>query len=114
MLAKAYTSALIGIDAYPVEVEVDLTRGLPNFNVVGLPDAAIREARQRVSAAIKNSELEFPSRRITVNLAPADIKKEGSSFDLAIAVGILKANGIVKSDEFSPRPTLERPRWWRK
>lgn len=101
MLAKAYTSALIGIDAYSVEVEVDLTRGLPNFNVVGLPDAAIREARQRVSAAIKNSELEFPSRRITVNLAPADIKKEGSSFDLAIAVGILKANGIVKSDELS-------------
>ncbi len=101
MLAKAYTSALIGIDAYPVEVEVDLARGLPNFNIVGLPDAAVKEAKERVSAAIKNSELEFPSKRITVNLAPADIKKEGSSFDLAIAIGILKANGAIKEGDLS-------------
>ena len=101
MLAKVYTSALIGIDAYPVEVEVDLARGLPNFSIVGLPDTAVKEAKERVTAAIKNSELEFPSRRITVNLAPADIRKEGSSFDLSIAIGILKANGVIKNDELS-------------
>ncbi|MEA3485328.1 MAG: YifB family Mg chelatase-like AAA ATPase [Candidatus Aerophobetes bacterium] len=101
MLAKAYSSALLGIDAYPVEVEVDITKGLPNFNIVGLPDTAVKEAKERVTAAIKNSQLEFPLKRITVNLAPADIKKEGSSFDLAIAVGILKANGTVNNDELS-------------
>jgi len=101
MLAKAYTSALIGIDAYPVEVEVDIAKGLPNFNIVGLPDTAVKEAKERVAAAIRHSELEFPSKRIIVNLAPADIKKEGSSFDLSIAVGILKANGTIKSDELS-------------
>jgi len=100
MLAKVYSSALMGIDAYPVEVEVDLARGLPKFNIVGLPDAAVREAKERVSSAIKNPALEFPTRKITVNLAPADIKKEGSSLDLSIAVGILKASGILKKDEF--------------
>jgi len=100
MLAKVYSSALTGVDAYPVEVEIDLARGLPKFNIVGLPDAAVREAKERVSSAIKNSAFEFPTKKITVNLAPADIKKEGSSLDLSIAIGILKASGILKKDEF--------------
>jgi len=77
MLAKVYSSSLLGIDAYTVEVEVDLARGLPRFNIVGLPDVAVKEARERVTSAIKNSQFDFPLRRITVNLAPADIKKEG-------------------------------------
>ena len=100
MLAKVYSSSLLGIDAYTVEVEVDLARGLPRFNIVGLPDVAVKEARERVTSAIKNSQFDFPLRRITVNLAPADIKKEGSSFDLPIALGILKATGALKKDEF--------------
>ena len=101
MLAKVYSSALLGVDAYPVEVEVDISPGLPNFNIVGLPDPAIKEARERVTSAIKNSNFPFPPHRITVNLAPADVKKEGSSFDLPIAVGILKATGIVKKNNLS-------------
>ena len=99
MLAKVYSSSLLGIDAYTVEVEVDLARGLPRFNIVGLPDVAVKEARERVTSAIKNSQFDFPLRRITVNLAPADIKKEGSSLDLPIALGILKATGALKKDE---------------
>ncbi|NQS88342.1 YifB family Mg chelatase-like AAA ATPase, partial [Patescibacteria group bacterium] len=101
MLAKVYSSALLGIDAYPVEVEVDISPGLPNFNIVGLPDLAIKEARERVTSAIKNSQFPFPTRKITVNLAPADIKKEGSSFDLPIAVGILKATGVIGENSLS-------------
>ena len=99
MLAKVYTFSLLGIEAYPVEVEVDIASGLPNFSVVGLPDPAVREARERVTSAIKNSHFKFPIRRITVNLAPADIKKEGSSFDLPVAVGILKAIEAIKSED---------------
>jgi len=99
MLAKVYSSSLLGIDAYTVEVEVDLARGLPRFNIVGLPDVAVKEARERVTSAIKNSQFDFPVRKITVNLAPADIKKEGSSLDLPIALGILKATGALKKDE---------------
>jgi len=75
MLAKVYSSSLLGIDAYTVEV--DLARGLPRFNIVGLPDVAVKEAKERVTSAIKNSQFDFPLRKITVNLAPADIKKEG-------------------------------------
>jgi len=101
LLAKVYSSALLGVEAYPVEVEVDLARGLPRFNIVGLPDVAVKEARERVSSAIKNSAFEFPTKKITVNLAPADIKKEGSSFDLSIAIGVLKASGIINKDEFN-------------
>ncbi|GAH48457.1 unnamed protein product, partial [marine sediment metagenome] len=81
------------------EVEVDLARGLPRFNIVGLPDVAVKEARERVTSAIKNSQFDFPVRKITVNLAPADIKKEGSSLDLPIVLGILKATGALKKDE---------------
>lgn len=95
MLAKVLSSAVIGINGYLVEVEVDIAGGLPSFSTVGLPEGAVRESKERVKAAIKNSGYEFPPRRITVNLAPADIKKEGSAFDLPIALGILSAQGII-------------------
>ena len=95
MLAKVFSSAVLGIDAYPVDVEVDLAPGLPTFAVVGLPDASVKESRERVKAAVQNSGLEFPVRRITVNLAPADVRKEGSAYDLPIAVGILCATGVI-------------------
>jgi magnesium chelatase family protein len=91
MLAKVISCATFGIDGYLVDVEVDLANGLPQFTTVGLPDNAVKESKDRVSAAIKNSGFRFPPKKITVNLAPADIKKEGSSFDLPIAVGILGA-----------------------
>ncbi|MDI7246324.1 MAG: YifB family Mg chelatase-like AAA ATPase [Bacillota bacterium] len=97
MLAKVPGGAVLGIDGYPVCVEVDVSAGLPSFEVVGLPDAAIREARERVRAALRNSGFEFPLRRITVNLAPAMIRKEGACFDLAIALGILAATGEISS-----------------
>ncbi|HBK86991.1 MAG TPA: hypothetical protein DDZ53_13270, partial [Firmicutes bacterium] len=92
MLAKVFSTAVLGVDAFLVEVEVDLTPALPSFEVVGLPDAAVREAKERVRAAIKNTEGEFPRGRITVNLAPADWRKEGAGFDLPIALGLLVAN----------------------
>ncbi|MBW1781355.1 MAG: YifB family Mg chelatase-like AAA ATPase [Deltaproteobacteria bacterium] len=95
MLAKVLSSAVIGIDAYLVEVEVDISQGLPSFSTVGLPEGAVRESKERVKAAIKNSGYHFPSDRITVNLAPADVKKEGSAFDLPMALGILAATGLV-------------------
>ncbi|MEI6039821.1 MAG: YifB family Mg chelatase-like AAA ATPase [Candidatus Berkelbacteria bacterium] len=91
-LAKVNSAAVVGLDAYPVEVEVDISNGLPSFQIVGLPDKAIEESKERVRAAIKNSGANFPMKRITVNLAPADIKKEGPAYDLAIAVGILVAD----------------------
>ncbi|MDY6971703.1 MAG: magnesium chelatase domain-containing protein, partial [Thermodesulfobacteriota bacterium] len=101
MLAKVLSSAVIGIDAYIVEVEVDISRGLPSFATVGLPEGAVRESKERVKAAIKNSGYHFPSDRITVNLAPADIKKEGSAFDLPIALGILAATGLLSRPSYS-------------
>jgi magnesium chelatase family protein len=97
MISKVFSSAIAGIDAYVVQVEVDITRGLPAFSTVGLPEGAVRESKDRVKSAIKNSGFEFPSHRITVNLAPADIKKEGSAFDLPIAVGILAATDLLSS-----------------
>ncbi len=90
---------MLGIDAYSVEVEVDIANGLPKFNIVGLPDTACSESADRVSAAIKNSGFPFPSKKITVNLAPADLKKEGSAFDLAIAIGILAANETLGKEK---------------
>ncbi len=101
MLAKILSSAVIGIDAYIVEVEVDISQGLPSFSTVGLPEGAVRESKERVKAAIKNSGYQFPSDRITVNLAPADIKKEGSAFDLPMALGILVATGLADRSLFS-------------
>ncbi len=103
MLAKVYSCALLGVDGIPLEVEVDLSGGLPAFDLIGLPDPSVREARERVRSAIKNSGFEFPLRRITVNLAPADIKKEGTGFDLAIAVGILAASGQIPANELLNR-----------
>jgi magnesium chelatase family protein len=91
MIAKIESACLIGMDAAPVHVDVSLANGAPSFSIVGLPDASVREAKDRVVAAIRNTGFEFPSRRVTVNLAPADLRKEGACFDLAIAVGILMA-----------------------
>ncbi len=95
MIAKIYSSCVIGIEAYEVVVEADTGGGLPNFNIVGLPDTAIRESRDRIKSAIRNSDFLFPSKKITINLAPADIKKEGASFDLPIALSILSLEGII-------------------
>lgn len=95
MLAKVQSGAVLGIDAYIVKVELDVSEGLPYFNTVGLPDIAIKEARDRVAAAIKNSAFVFPIKRITANLAPADIRKEGSAFDLPLAIAVLAATGQV-------------------
>jgi magnesium chelatase family protein len=95
MLACMRTAAVFGIEATAVSVEVDVSLGLPCFNLVGLPDVSVRESRDRVRSAIRNSGFEFPARRITVNLAPADIRKAGSSFDLPIALGVLAAAGAI-------------------
>ena len=92
MIAQVNSTALLGIDGYIVDVESDISNGLPAFDIVGLPDASVKESKERIRAAIKNSGLVMPSKRITVNLAPADIKKEGAHFDLSIAVGILAAS----------------------
>lgn len=91
MLAKVKSAGIFGVDGFTIDVEVDISNGLPVFDIVGLPDLSIRESKERVRAAIKNSGFEFPIKRITVNMAPADTKKEGSAFDLAIAIGILTA-----------------------
>lgn len=93
MYARLLSYAAHGVDACPVDVEVDVSGGIPQFDIVGLPDSAVREARERVRSAIRNSGCEFPPRRITVNLAPADLRKEGAGFDLPIALGILAATG---------------------
>ncbi len=100
MLARVLSSAVIGIEAYIVEVETDLFPQLPSFAMVGLPDNAVKESKERVQSAIKNSGYYFPGKKITVNLAPADVKKEGSSFDLPIAVGILIATGQINREKF--------------
>lgn len=96
MLSRIRSAAVLGIDAYPVEVEVDLAPGLPSFTTVGLPHGAVKEGRERVAAAIVNSGFEVPLKRIIANLAPADVPKAGSAFDLPIAVGILAASGQIK------------------
>ena len=93
MLASLRSAAVFGVDAYPVHIEVDVSFGLPHFTMVGLPDATVRESRDRVRAAIRNSGFPFPPHRITVNLAPADVRKAGSSFDLPIALGLLATSG---------------------
>ena len=98
MLAKVLSGALMGIDAYRVEVEVDIAQGLPQFATVGLPEGAVKESKDRVKSAIKNSGFEFPARRITINLAPADIKKDGAAFDLPMAIGLLAATGVVPAE----------------
>ena len=112
MLARLESAAVLGVDAYPVHVEVDVGLGLPFFRMVGLPDASVRESRDRVRAAIRNSGFDFPCHRITINLAPADVRKAGSAFDLPIALGILAAEGVLDprdlADDRARRRALAR------
>jgi magnesium chelatase family protein len=98
MLARVSSCAVIGLDGAVVQTEVDVSNGMPSFVIVGLPDTAVQESRERVQAAVKNSGLSFPYRRVTVNLAPADLRKEGPAYDLPIAVGLLVASGQVPGD----------------
>lgn len=98
MLAKVTTGAIVGLEGAIVEVEADITPGLPSFTIVGLPDAAVQEARERVRAAIRNSGCTFPTKRIVVNLAPADLKKAGPAYDLPIAIGILLSSEQISED----------------
>ncbi|MBR5237025.1 MAG: YifB family Mg chelatase-like AAA ATPase [Clostridia bacterium] len=99
MIAKIKSCGLLGIDGYIVEVETDISNGMPAFDVVGLPDAAVKESRERVRSAMKNSELTFPQKRITVNLAPAHIRKEGPFYDLPICLGLLRSSGQLPGEE---------------
>lgn len=101
MTSRVQSAACLGIKAYPVEVEVDVANGLPQFMVVGLPDQTVKESRERVRAAIKNSGYRFPPEKITINLAPADIKKEGPAFDLPMALGILAADDVISAEKLS-------------
>src|SRR2546425_5005308 len=98
MLAKVNSAALYGIDALRVEVEIDLASGLPQLATVGLAEGAVKESKDRIRAAIKNCGYSFPAKKITINLAPADIKKEGSAYDLPMAIGILAAEGLIQKD----------------
>src|SRR2546422_3933888 len=98
MLARVRSAAVLGIDAYLVDVETDIANGLPTFATVGLPQGAVKEGRERVYAALANTGYTFPLKRITVNLAPADIRKDGSAFDLPIAVGILAATEQISAE----------------
>src|SRR6202041_1603114 len=99
LVARVRTAAFQGVEAVDVEVQVTITSGLPAFTVVGLPDKAVGESRERVRAALAAMGLALPPRRITVNLAPADLVKEGSHFDLPIALGLLAAMGVLPADE---------------
>ncbi len=97
LFSHLYSAGLVGIDAYPIEVEVNISLGLPTWNTVGLPESAVKESKDRVISAVHNCAYEFPYRRITINLAPADIKKEGTAYDLPIAMGLLAAAGLVSA-----------------
>ncbi len=96
MIAEIVSGAVVGIEGFAVTVEIDLAKGLPSFTIVGLPNAAVRESRERVTAAIRNNGFQFPNKRITVNLAPADVRKEGAAFDLPIAAGVLLASRQIE------------------
>ena len=106
MLARVRSAAVLGIDAYLVDVETDISGGLPSFTTVGLPQGAVKEGRERVGASIANSDFQFPLKRITVNLAPADVRKDGSAFDLPIALGILAATEQLNGNGLGARPQL--------
>ncbi|NMD31897.1 MAG: magnesium chelatase, partial [Chloroflexi bacterium] len=99
MLARVFSCAVIGLDGVIVEVEVDTSQGLPSIVIVGLPDAAVQESRERVYSAIKNSGLLYPRQRVTVNLAPASVRKEGPAYDLPIALGVLIAAEQIHPNE---------------
>jgi len=98
MFVKVASGAVVGVDGHMIDVEIDVTNGLPSFDIVGLPDSAVKESRERVRAAVRNAGYIFPIKRITVNLAPADMRKSGPAFDLPIAVGILMCTGVLKPD----------------
>src|SRR5512134_27651 len=98
MLARVYSCAVIGLDGSIVEVEVDTGQGLPGMTIVGLPDAAVQESRERVQAAVRNAGFEYPRKRIVVNLAPASVRKEGPAYDLPIALGVLIMSGRVPQE----------------
>lgn len=106
MYSKLFSAAVVGINAFIVEIETHLDAQLPSFSIVGLPDSAVKESRERVTAAIKNSDLIFPNKKITVNLAPADVKKEGSAFDLPIAIGILISTGVLDQGKLDKKIVL--------
>jgi magnesium chelatase family protein len=108
MLARVRSAAVLGIDAYLVDVETDIANGLPSFTTVGLPQGAVKEGRERVGAALANSDFVFPLKRITVNLAPADVRKDGSAFDLPVAIGILAATGQLNGDPTGQAPSNPR------
>lgn len=99
MLVKTYGSAVFGIDARTITIEVNIARGI-NFHLVGLPDSAIKESQQRIKAALSNNDYSYPGKEITINMAPADVRKEGSTFDLPIAIGIMGASDQVLTDKF--------------
>ena len=101
MLATIESATVIGVDACRVHVEIDVSRGFPHFQLVGLPDTSIKESRDRVRAAMLNSGFDFPPSRITINLAPGDVRKGGPTFDLPIAIGLLAARGEIKRDDFA-------------
>lgn len=92
MLSKIKTMSLLGLDGYLVEIQTDISNGIPEFDIVGLPDTTVKESKKRIKTAIKNSGIEFPNKKILINLAPANIKKEGSSFDLAISTRNINCN----------------------
>lgn len=106
MLARVFSCTVLGIQGVPLEVEVDIHRGMPHFDIIGLPDPSVREARERVRAAVRNSGFEFPYERITVNLAPADLRKEGPAFDLAIAIALLAASRQIPYNDALRRAVL--------
>lgn len=99
MLSKIKSLALYGLEGYLIDVQVDISSGMPCWEIVGLPDISVREAKERVRIAIKNSGFEFQSRKIIVNLAPADLRKEGTHFDLPIAIGLLLNSGQIYNIE---------------
>ena len=101
MLSNALSASVVGVDGIPVRVETDVAFGLPGLTIVGLAGSAVLEARERVRAAIRNSDFEVPARRITINLAPADLPKEGTGFDLAIAIGLLVASTQLDGDRLA-------------
>ncbi|MCF0142819.1 MAG: ATP-dependent protease, partial [Parasporobacterium sp.] len=98
MFCRVFCADVSGIDAYTICVEVDVSGGLPSFNMVGLPSSEVRESKERVERAIINSGYDFPSRRITVNLSPANVRKQGSGFDLPIALALLSCMGVVSEN----------------
>ncbi|MCK4585319.1 ATP-binding protein, partial [candidate division WOR-3 bacterium] len=106
MISRVRSSAVLGIDAYIVDVETDVSRGIPSFSIVGLPKGAVKESRERVETVVKNMGYSFPPRRITINLAPADVQKEGSAFDLPIAVGILASTGQINPQQLADTAVL--------